>query len=196
MRSQITFIMHPDDQAEFVDEVLSESGVVLVDGPKWETPDPPLLSGAEEGGRHLMIWNADETRPLLGRHHTHDGDQWWYCKNESLTLQFLRSSLYESFIVEGRIAVGSDDAGKSAAAVDKRYKRLRRWLKKTYTNGVLFWQNVNAGRSATNPGKPCSSSWVGPHAMAWLEQAPEDRWAEQDGPDPRPVRGYLVDLVG
>ncbi|MCA9070408.1 MAG: hypothetical protein KDA84_15860 [Planctomycetaceae bacterium] len=198
MRSQITFIMHPDDEDDFVREVLAEPDTVFVDGPKWKTKQPPVLSKVTDGNNfYFMIWNRAETPALTGRHHTKGDDEWWYCENEFLTLQLLRSKFFPSFLTEGRIAVGSDRADPEiTAAVDRRYKRLRRWIKKFFTNNIIIWQNMSLPRSGTNPLKPSPTHWIGPHALSWLQGDSANRWVQQFGSTPGKVRGYLIDLVG
>ena len=78
--------------------------------------------------------------------------------------------------------------------VEQRYKNLRKWVRKTYTNNLIIYQNTELPRSATNPIKPAADIWVGPHALSWLNEKPKDRWAQQSRFSS--ARGYLVDLVG
>lgn len=200
MRSDCRFIMHPEDEAEFVKFVTSENGTVLVDGPDWPTKKPPIVD-IENAGTYLMIWNPAETRPLTGRRLTQDGQKWWSCENQFLTIQFLRSGFHfdEPYLFEGRIAVATTDKGKShfdevsAPAIERRYARLRKALKKSYTNKVLLWQNRKSPRSKHNPSKPDPALWVGPKAMQWLREARRDHCVKQS----RGARAsaYVVDLV-
>jgi hypothetical protein len=101
--------MHPMDEAEFVEAVLAEPGVVFVDGPSWTTPQPPTLTDIQSAGNYLMIWKPSETPQLRANRHRQDDQEWWYCKNEYLTIQFLRSGFQyeEPFLFEGRLAVGN-----------------------------------------------------------------------------------------
>jgi hypothetical protein len=99
MRSQIRFVMHDEDEHEFVQEVLAEPGTVFVNGPKWATEEPPVLSRVEDGdGFYQMIWNPGETLALTGKHYAKGDEESWYCENEFLTLQFLRSGAHASFL--------------------------------------------------------------------------------------------------
>ena len=202
MRSEVVFVMHPEDERELVSVVTAENGVVFVDGPKWETPEPPIVGDIHAADDYLVIWNPSETPPLTAIRHVKDAHEWWYCDSEFLTLQFLRSGFRrgEPYLFEGRIAVRTADEhedsrdDRCAPSVERRFKRLRAAIKKTYTNRVLIWQNVLLPRSPTNPNRRAANIWVGPHALRWLREDARNRWVQQfrhsDGP-----RAYLLDLV-
>lgn len=200
MRSEFTFIMHPLDEKVFVQTVLAEPGVVFVDGRKWLTPNPPIKTDISSAGDHLLIWQSGETPELEGHHHQKDNQQWWYCENEYLTIQFLRSGLQdEQYLFTGRIAIwtttkeGEVTHLASAASIEKRFKFLKKFLQKTYTNNVLLWQNLSLPRSKTNPCKPDSKAWIGPHALEWLRENPTERWVQTfKGAG---AKAYLLDLV-
>src|SRR5262249_49108032 len=115
MRSDLRFVMHPLDEAEFAEMVIAEQGTVFVNGPSWSTPQPPVCTDRHHAGSYLMIWNPSETLPLSGKRYQHDNKEWWYCENEFLTIQFLRSGFQhgEPFLFEGRIAVATTDKGKA-----------------------------------------------------------------------------------
>lgn len=201
MRSQIRFVMHPDDEAEFAQHVNAEPGTVFVDGPNWPSSQPPVMTEIERGGDYLMIWNSNEAPSLKGKRYRSEGDEWWSCETEYLTIQFLRSGFQfgESFLFEGRIAVATTDQDKlhyhraTAPLVERRFKLLRKWIRQSYSNGVIIWQNIRAPRSRTNPLKPAADVWVGPHALQWFRKSPRERWTQQerDGAS----RGYILDLV-
>lgn len=201
MRSQVRFVMHPEDEAEFARVVKSEAGTVFVDGANWHHPRPPVVNDIETAGSYLMIWNQLETPELIAKHYQNEEDEWWCCENEFSTLQFLRSGfqLGEPFLFEGRIAVSTTAKDKSlfhatsAAAIEHRFKALRKFVKKGYANSTIIWQALSLPRSDTKLLKPDSSLWVGPHAMLWLEQDPKKRWVQQFRY--ARARGYLVDLV-
>ena len=199
MRSQIRFVMHPDDETDFVARVKDEPGTVLIDGPKWPTPDPPLVADLARAGSYLILWNARDARRLETRHYERYGVEWWYCV-EDPTIQFLRSGFQfgEAFLVEGSIAVGTPHEGvrerwECHAAVEKRYESLRKVIRKSYVNNVLIWQNTTLPRSKTNPVKPARDVWVGPHALQWMRTAPRGRWVQQFRDSA--ARAYLIDLV-
>ncbi len=71
---------------------------------------------------------------------------------------------------------------------------MRKFLKKSYTNNVLIWQNTSLPRSKTNPLKPA------PPIFGWglmpcngFAKTRQNRWVQQ-GPGMRP-RAYLLDLI-
>lgn len=198
MRSSINFVMHPEDEAEFARKVESEAGIVFVDGPKWNQPQPPIAGEIGSAGQYLMIWNPLQTPELIGKHYRNEATEWWYCENEFLTIQFLRSGFQwgEPYLFEGRIAVStrSDDSSDCyATSVERRFKALRNYIKKNYSNNKIIWQALSLPRSKTNPSKLNPCLWVGPHALDWLEHDPTQRWVQQfRGAGPR---GYRVDLV-
>jgi hypothetical protein len=201
MRSQVIFVMHPTDEAEFVEVVLAEPGIVFVDGPNWTTAQPPTMIDIQNAGNYLMIWRPSETPKLRANHLRKDDEEWWYCSNEHLTIQFLRSGFQyeEPFLFEGRLAVGTtNDHGKpihapSTPFVEKRFKTLKRFIQKLYTNNVLIWQCISSPRSKNNPSKPTALTRVGPHALQWLRDDPRKRWVQQSRNSP--TRAYVLDLV-
>jgi hypothetical protein len=201
MRGQVRFVMHPEDEAEFVRAVTAEPATVFVDGPTWPTPRPPVTTDVREAGHYLLIWNPLETPKLAGKHYRNRDEEWWYCRNEFLTIQFLRSGFQygEPYLVEGRIAVSTTDQDKSvfharsAPAVEGRFKALRSLIKKTHTNKVILWQALDLPRSEHNPLAPDASLWVGPHALQLLRQKPKNRWVQQARY--ARARGYLLDLI-
>jgi hypothetical protein len=202
MRSQVRFVMHPEDEAEFARAITAEPATVFVDSPTWPTPRPPVTTDLGKAGLYLLIWNPPETPKLTGKHYRNRDEEWWYCRNEFLTIQFLRSGFQygEPYLFEGRIAVGTTDQDKSvfharsAPAVEGRFKALRKLIKKTYANKAILWQALEVPRSWNNPLRPDANLWVGPHALQWLRQKPRNRWVQQARY--ARVRGYLLDLIG
>jgi hypothetical protein len=201
MRSQVRFVMHPEDEVEFAMAVTAEQATLFVDGPTWPKPQPPVTTNIREAGLYLLIWNPSETPKLAGKHYRNRDEEWWYCRNEFLTIQLLRSGFQyrEPYLVEGRIAVSTTDQDKSvfharsAPAVERRFKALRHLIKESYTNKAILWQVLAAPRSERNPLGPDASLWVGPHALKWLRHRPRNRWVQQARY--ARVRGYLLDLV-
>ena len=173
MRSQLRFIMHPDDDFALVAELLRDSAVLLVDGPRWKTASPPTTRNVSAVGWYCIIWSPEDLPDLTAKFIPTCND--WYCTAEYATIQFLRCKITEAVITEGRLAISTDPANKATAAgVERRYKLLRRTIQKTYLNSVVRWRNPNrpeapAGPSrSANPSEPDGSLWVGPAAMRWL----------------------------
>jgi hypothetical protein len=201
MRSEVRLMMLPEDEDEFLRSILDEPGTVLVDGPRWDTPEPPIASDFAGVGPHLLVWKPSEHPKLAANRHEKGGSAWWYCRDERATIQFLRCRYRpgDRFVSEGRLAVATTERGERttpgspASPVERRFLALRRRIHKVYTNRVIIWQNRSLPRSRTNPLKPDPGLWVGPRALRWLEDAPEDRWV-QVVPGSH-ARGYLLDLV-
>jgi hypothetical protein len=176
MRSQVRFAMHPQDEADFVSEVLCDPAVVLINGPRWKTPMPELhRSLAEIDDNYCIIWSKNDGAELDAEFMPACDD--WYCRSEGATIQFLRSHLAESVLIEGRLAVGTNATQPLVAeAVERRYHKFRTFIRKRYTNSVLRWRNPRLpeapkapGRSA-NPSKPDATLWIGPVALKWLRE--------------------------
>jgi hypothetical protein len=180
MGSQLRFAMHPEDELSFLDEVLKEPSVVLIDGPRWKAAEPRTTRSLASIGTYCIIWSPEDLACLKARFIPTCND--WYCESEHSTIQFLRSSLTETVLTEGRIAVATESASSSARlGVERRFKFLRKFLKKNYVNSAIRWQNPKLplaprgpSRSA-NPGEPDSSLWVGPAALSWLRDGEERR---------------------
>jgi hypothetical protein len=194
MRSQLRFAMHPDDELSFLDEVLKEPSVVLIDGPRWKAAEPATTQSLASIGTYCIIWSPEDLASLNARFIPTCND--WYCESEHSTIQFLRSSLTETVLTEGRIAIATESASSSArAGVERRFKSLRKFLKKVYANAIVRWQNPTlsfapAGPSrSANPSEPDRSMWVGPSALAWL-RADEQRRIKQTLSSH--VEGFLV----
>jgi len=155
--------MHPKDEDEFAQFVLAESGVVFVHGSNWSTPQPPLVESRRELRDYapLLIWASTETPPLVAERIEWRDGVFWNWTSEHLTIQFLRSDLFQrKILTEGRIAVATEPCSKQEARrLEERYRRLRKWLKARYRNSVMCW----------HPDKPDVSAWVGPHAIDWVK---------------------------
>lgn len=175
MKSELRFVMHPDDETAFAGQVLAEECVRLVDGPRWKSPDPVATRSLKEVvGDYCIIW-CTQDRPSLSARRLATDD--WYCESESATIQFLRSQLRGSCLSTGRIAIGTGDATQTeAVAVERRFKCLVRFIKKTYENSAIRWCNTQLpfakaipGQSS-NPSNPDVHCWIGPHARRWLRE--------------------------
>jgi hypothetical protein len=173
VRSQLRFVMHPDDECPLVADLLRDPAVLLVDGPRWKAATPPITRDLSAVGRYGIIWSPEDLPVLPAEFIPTCND--WYCRGEYATIQFLRSQVTGTVITEGRFAISTEAAQKiTAANVERRYGVLRRAVQKTYTSSVVRWRNPNLLETAgtpsrsANPSKPDRSLWVGPVAMAWL----------------------------
>jgi hypothetical protein len=180
MRSSVRFVMHPDDEASIVLELLSDPSLQFIDGPRWKTAVPSTSRNLKEIGYYCIVWSPQDLPVLAAKFIPTCND--WYCQSEFATIQFLRSQKLDSILTEGRFAVSTDPLLQlSAHGVQQRFRQLSRIIKKSYKNGVLRWRNPKApegpaspARSA-NPSKPDTSLWIGPAASQWLTADPERR---------------------
>jgi hypothetical protein len=140
MRSQLRFVMHLDDERDFVSEILRDEAVVLINGPRWESSRPEVHRSLDSLDRYCIIWSRKDLVQLDAEFIPQCND--WYCQSEGATIQFLRSHRKESVIREGRLAVGSNsEPPEVARAVEQRYRQLRTFVQKRYRNGMLRWRN-------------------------------------------------------
>jgi len=180
MRSQLRFVMHPDDEADLMTVLLRDAAVLLVDGPRWRSPTPPTTRNISAVGSYCIIWSPEDLPELAADFVPKRND--WYCRAEFATIQFLRCQITDAVITDGRLAVSTERANeKTAANVENRYKLLCRIIKKSYRNATVRWRNPElpeapAGPSkSANPSDPDRSLWVGPAAMNWLSANPARR---------------------
>lgn len=185
MRTQVRFAMHPEDEQLFVDEILTDANAVFIDGPRWKNEKPEVYRTIESTGYYCIIWSPKDKTLLQSEYIETCND--WYCKSEFATIQFIRSSLHdENVLTEGRIAIstrhakGNESDISFAEPLEKRYKSLRKFIKKHFSNSIIIWENVKLPRSpktstrSANPSdKPDSSLWIGPAAIKWLKENPE-----------------------
>lgn len=167
MRSQLRFIMHPDDERDFVAHLLSDDRVFLIDE---RASDPAALLRSIEAipgslCSILRLPNGAGTGAVSG----------------TKKIQFLRSQIVGTLITEGSIAIATLDDEEEAVGVEKHYKSLSKFIKARYANSILRWYNPDRpfgpgepGRSP-NPSKPDPQVWVGPSVHPWLAQDPERR---------------------
>jgi hypothetical protein len=183
MRSQVRFVMHPDDEREFVDDLLRDDSVGLINGPRWKASEPTVHRSLESIDTYCIIWSKKDLAQLDAEFIPECND--WYCGSEGATIQFFRSRINGSVLTEGRLAVGTNSQPiEIAQVVDERYLKLRKFIKKRYRNNMLRWRNptlpspATAGRSS-NPSKPDNSVWIGLAALNWLEADSETRRVKQ-----------------
>jgi hypothetical protein len=184
MRSQVRFVMHPADEREFEQLLVSDNSIHFIAGPRWETKIPETSrSLADISDCYCIIWSKSDIAKLKAEYIPSCKD--WYCQSEYATIQFLRSEMDEAVITEGRIAVSTvaspDFPASSVKRLEKRYGDLRKYLRKNYSNSIIQWRNptipyapAGPNRSA-NPTKPDPQVWVGPHALRWLRERPDRR---------------------
>ena len=175
--------MHPDDEREFVDDLLRDDSVGLINGPRWKASEPTVHRSLESIDTYCIIWSKKDLAQLDAEFIPKCND--WYCRSEGATIQFFRSRINGSVLTEGRLAVGTNSQPiEIAQVVDERYLKLRKFIKKRYRNNMLRWRNptlpspATAGRSS-NPSKPDNSVWIGLAALNWLEADSETRRVKQ-----------------
>ena len=181
MRSQVRFVMHPADEREFEQLLVSDESIRFIAGPRWKTETPSTSrSLADIDDNHCIVWSTSDIAKLKAEYIPTCDD--WYCRSEFATIQFLRSEMDKAVITEGRIAVSTatrrDFPASSVKSLEKRYGQLRKYLRKNFSNSIIQWRNptipyapAGPNRSA-NPSKPDPQVWVGPHALCWLRERP------------------------
>ena len=179
MNSQVRFAMHPADERDFEQLLVSDESIRFIAGPRWKAETPETSrSLADTHGYHCMIWSLSDIAKLNAEYIPTCDD--WYCRSEQATIQFLRSQMDEAVITEGRLAVCTVESpafpASSVANLENRYKKLRSYIKRNFLNSIIQWRNptlpyapAGPNRSA-NPSKPDSQVWVGPHALRWLQE--------------------------
>jgi hypothetical protein len=178
MKSQLRIVMHPSDEALVIDELLRDSDVVLINGPRWQQAVPMVTRRISEIEQYCIIWSPKDLSELTSEYMPKQND--WYCRSEFATIQFLRCSLHQSVLTEGRFAIFSDGGSiETTDGVDRRFKLLRRLIQKKFVNSVVCWRNPSLSDSSAslsaNPIKLDSSLWVGPVAFEWLSKGKERR---------------------
>jgi hypothetical protein len=183
MRSQVRFAMHPDDEREFEQLLVSDESIRFIARPRWKTETPKTSRSLADIDYYCIIWSTSDIKKLKAEYIPSCDD--WYCRSEYATIQFLRSEMDEAVITEGRIAVSTilsrDFPATSVKSLEKRYGDLRKYFRKNYSNSIIQWRNptipyapAGPNRSA-NPSKPDPHVWVGPHALRWLRERPDRR---------------------
>lgn len=187
MRSQVRFVMHPTDEREFETLLVSDESIRFIAGPRWKAETPKSSrSLADVVDGYCIIWSTSDIAKLKAEYMPACDD--WYCRSEQATIQFLRSEMDELLITEGRIAVATvescDFPAQSVRNLEQRYRTLRRYIRRNFSNSVIQWRNptipyapAGANRSA-NPSKPDPQVWIGPHALCWLRER-SDRKVKQ-----------------
>lgn len=55
MKSSIRFVMHPDDEAALISELIRDPAVLLVNGPRWKSAAPPTTRNVSAVGPYCII---------------------------------------------------------------------------------------------------------------------------------------------
>lgn len=182
VRSQIQFVMHPDDERKFAEMLLDDPSVCFVDGPRWPTQQPTRNRSLDNIGSYCIIWSTNDVAQLSARYIPMCND--WYCTSEYATLQFLRSEVEPNVLRVGRIAISThydlpDFPKESAERIDARFKSIRRHIKKFYRSSIVRWYNERVPRApagpkrSANPSDPDKTMWVGPNAIKWIRENPD-----------------------
>lgn len=148
MRSQICFFMHPDDEGAILEFIRGLPNVRV-----------------DLRGRRVAY--------LHGSHSLSE---------DKGSVQFSRSLLEREILTEGRFALATSGFSLEETLPEhlvleseELFKKLRRFIKSRYRNGVVHWWNPTLPKSPTNPGKPDRSVWLGPEALRWWNSAPDHK---------------------
>jgi hypothetical protein len=194
--------MHPSDERDFEQLLLADESVRFIGGPRWNTQEPVTSrSLADIHNTYCIIWSTSEISQLNAEYIPTCND--WYCRSEHATIQFLRSEMDDTLLIEGRIAISTvpsiDFPELSVKNLEMRYGTLRKYLRKRYSNSIVQWRDPTRpyaprgpNRSA-NPSKPDAQLWVGPHALRWLREGQGRRCKQMRQSN---VEAVLVDGIG
>jgi hypothetical protein len=71
MKSQVRFVMHPDDEREFEQLLLADESIRFIEGPRWKT-ETPLTSRslADIHDNYRIIWSPNDIAKRPGRSHS------------------------------------------------------------------------------------------------------------------------------
>jgi hypothetical protein len=179
--------MHPEDERDFANVLLSDETIQFIDGPRWKSKAPEYSRKLEDIGWYCIIWSPTDLDPLDSRFVPTCND--YYCESEYATIQWLRCELDNESIIDGRIAISTQGgfgrfSEAQAKQVDARFSKLRRYVKQHYSNSVARWYDdrfpfaPKGPKRSANPSDPDKSLWVGPAALTWL-RADKNRRIEQ-----------------
>lgn len=178
MRGQITFIMHPKDEKEFVSYILSKGFVIITDQ-RFKTKQPPVEDDIQNIESNHCYLCYEQFLPLIKTEYIPSCND-YTLRNISSLIQFLRSEIKDNIITEGRIAIMTTDKytkeiynPKTNRVLEKYFKDFRNWIKKSYKNNQnLVWDNgVKLGTS--------KFEWFSPKAIDWLKTN-KNRLIKQD----------------
>jgi hypothetical protein len=97
-------------------------------------------------------------------------DTQWFLRIGDCAVQFLRSRLHRGELISGRIALATSGFGlccKAADECERLYKRLRSWLKKSYSNRMTC-RNIRIKNSRM----AIRTLWVSPRVLELLRHDP------------------------
>ena len=180
MRSQIQFVMHPDDERTFAELLLADESVRFVDGPRWPSQEPTFSRSLDDIGWYCIIWSTDDVPQLTSRYIATCDD--WYITNEYATLQMLRSEVDGSTLTDGRVAISThydlpELPEHNAKQIDARFSKIRRHIMKHYVNSIIRWHSSRSPvaprgpKRSPNPSDPDKKMWVGPAALQWFHES-------------------------
>lgn len=95
---------------------------------------------------------------------------YWKLLVNDCYIQFEPSKFHNNDLISGRIAIATHGLDKEPTCsygteAEKIYKKLRNWLKKTYTNKLLC-RNINIEGSS----QVSKHLWIGPRAKKWKQK--------------------------
>ncbi len=105
MNASIRFVMHADDEAVLVRELLRDPSVCFVDGPRWPAALPATTRDLAQVGSYCIVWSTADLPVLASEYMPKCND--WYCRSEPATIQFLRSRGDPNSLSEGRLAIAT-----------------------------------------------------------------------------------------
>jgi hypothetical protein len=163
MTKQLLFFMTSQDERLFSEILKSRfSGMVILDGKVWETPEPAVAGSIDQcdsSSRQAYLWNKElfPEIPVGPR----PGGKFEGPANGPV-LQFLRSIPEGNVLRSGRIALGLNDE-KISAAIDAYFREVWTVVKKPATSKLICVNPENGELISPKVG----GHWASPDAVAW-----------------------------
>lgn len=170
MRSAIDTFMVREDEVEFLEFVLQNPSVALIADARFSKPEVSSTRIADDDEViQYFLWDRELLDEPAVREYAHQGATSYRLDCDDSVLQFLRSRTTNGVLTPGRVAIatefkyGKPRAPERADALTKWYKSLRSWIKKRYSNRLIYTSDHKP-----EVGDRVRHIWIGPRAIeAW-----------------------------
>lgn len=157
MGRQINFYMLPEDEKEFISDVLQRKDVVMIAEP-FESKFPNIISSLPEPFSK-PFWHSIYFWTINGKLETKYIEKQGYFLIDSLTspvIEFSRSFMRDNLLVRGRIRAQlqywkSNEIVSKGKEFENWFNAIARWIRKHYQ-------------------KISELEYIGPHALEWRKR--------------------------